>query len=216
MEETLYGLPKKEVRRRRCRLLEVLRTYAQKHYDARCIIPRFIEMNDWLNARGCHLSSPDFSTEEYWSNPLHYNRQHLNKNPITSVVDGVAVRTCPVQPPKPKAAGTKGPINNQSGPDVSDEENSYYKISISWSETRDSQKPCMSKIIQFFEELGLSQIEQECWEIDSVTTEHSLTYKFEGTEDGYTMLKRASMVLLDILNENNNFEIAIHGKKIIL
>lgn len=216
MEETLYGLPKKEVRRRRCHLFEILRTYTRKHYDARCIIPSFIEMNDWLNARGCHLSSPDFCGEEYWEDPTHYNRQHLNKNPITSVVDGIAIRTHRTSPQKPKAVVTKAPENKRVTPDVSEEKNSYYKISISWSETENNQKPCMSKIIQFFEELGLPKIEQESWEVDSTTTEHCLAYKFEGTEDGFTMLKRSSMVILDILNENNNFEIAIHGKKITL
>lgn len=211
----MYGLEKEEIKRRRYLLKEMIHKYARKHYDARIMLPEFKKLTDWLNSQGCKMEVVDYCTEQYWSNPLSYDRQSSNKNPIIGIKDGLLIRERTNNPPKPKKIQQPQPIQEVQTIQKQQEEpqSNYYKISISWTESSDSNKPCLEKVIKFFEELGLDKMEQNSWEAGT-GSEHQISYKFEGNDDGFTMLKRSSMVLLDILNEGNNFNIAIHGRKL--
>lgn len=219
MNETLYGLTKDEIRHRRDLLMETIRNYSIKHYDARIMLPEYKKLTQWLNANGCKLVDQEYCTDKYWSNPLKYDRQNMNKNPIIEVKEGRAIRKFMTNELKkdnkrysvPKESEPKTEIKRQSLQVPHNK--SYYKIIISWTETQDANTPVMDKVLQFFNELGLDQIDRDSGTAGS-GVEHQIAYKFEGTDDGFIMLKRSAMVLLDILNENNNFEIAIYGKKI--
>lgn len=212
MNETLYGLDIDELKHRRFLLLEMIRKYKRKHYDPRIILPEYRKITNWLNKHGCNFTDLDYCHDEYWNNPLKYDRQHLNQNPIIDIQQGLLIRNKQkerkiVQP------SIQEPSKKYIETSKNDSNKSYYKINISWTES-DNKAPNLDKVIKFFNELGLDRIEKDNWEMSSNITEYQISYKFEGTDDGFLMLKRSAMVLLDILNENNNFEIAIHGKKI--
>ncbi len=118
-------------------------------------------------------------------------------------------------PPQSK----KIPIYNvtvplEPGPKQNQPKNSYYKIIISWTERDGISYDLVNRAERFFEELGLEQCH-----IDEVTNghvkEHSIEYKFNGTEEGYKLLKRAAMTMIDIFNDGpEQVQIAIYGKKI--
>jgi hypothetical protein len=88
----------------------------------------------------------------------------------------------------------------------------YYKINISWTERPDVDYNIISKMQQFFDDLGLER--GEISELNTgYTIEKTIEYRFKGTHDGYMMLKRTAMAVLDILHEGEEFKVVVHGKK---
>lgn len=82
--------------------------------------------------------------------------------------------------------------------------NSYYRISISWMNVPGLNFESVNKIKRIFEELGLEQVE---------TGSTSVEYKFKGTYEEYSLLKRAAMATLDALAGTQEFNITIHGRE---
>ena len=67
------------------------------------------------------------------------------------------------------------------------------------------------ELIDQFEDLGLKQSETTSFD-NGIVKEQTIEYVFEGSYDSYLMLRRASLAMLDVLNDSDEFRIVIHGK----
>lgn len=97
-----------------------------------------------------------------------------------------------------------------------DKENAIgiYRINISREVKPEVDLYKIEKLEQMFSEIGLKYIDRE--EIKfPYHTEMVIEYRFKGTYDGYIMLKRCAMALLDILDKEGwEDDIAVYGKKL--
>ncbi len=89
-----------------------------------------------------------------------------------------------------------------------------YRINIAWKVNPEVDLYKIDKLEQMFSEIGLKYINRE--EIKfPYDTEVVIEYRFKGTYEGYIMLKRCAMALLDILDkEGQEYNIAVYGKKL--
>ncbi len=92
--------------------------------------------------------------------------------------------------------------------------NGIYRINIGWKVKPEVDLYKIDKLEQMFSEIGLKYINRE--EIKfPYDTEVVIEYRFKGTYEGYIMLKRCAMALLDILDkEGQEYNIAVYGKKL--
>lgn len=215
------------IRAKRQRLMDRMRVYAKKHYDGSPMLPGYNKLTKALGARS--TSDDPIFTAEYWKNPKNIDRQSKNKNPIIGVdenfdlVWAVAPRTAIKPNPSPIVApytikdnpviiASKGISNNPVNPKFFEPvqtqpqtNKSYYKFIMSWSDASlSADNGFIAKMHEFFQSLGLEQCFEEPGTIE---------YKFKGSEDSYTMLKRVAMTMIDTFNDQN-VEIGIYGNKL--
>lgn len=89
-----------------------------------------------------------------------------------------------------------------------------YRVNIAWKVNPEVDFSKIEKLEQMFSEIGLKYINRE--EIKfPYDTETVIEYRFKGTYEGYIMLKRCAMALLDILDKDGQeYNIAVYGKKL--
>lgn len=205
-------MTKEEIRVARQRVQQLINEYAQRHYDARPLLKDFQRLTEeWNKVGGKIKSLPKICTEDYWENPLHYDRQHLNKNPIIDCKDGKPVwKNGRIVKYKEVQSTPREIIKTvEIAP-----QKSYYSISICWVESQPQEhSDIIDKVKRFFDEMGIERLDDDSWENYQGQTELSLTYMFEGTEDGFKMLKRSVMAMLDIMSDCS-FNIGVIGKKL--
>lgn len=89
-----------------------------------------------------------------------------------------------------------------------------YRINIGWEVKPEVDLYKIEKLEQMFSEIGLKYIDREERKFP-YHTEIVIEYRFKGTYEGYIMLKRCAMALLDILDkEGQEYNIAVYGKKL--
>lgn len=89
-----------------------------------------------------------------------------------------------------------------------------YRINIAWIVKPEVDLYKIEKLEQMFSEIGLKHIDREETKFP-YHTEIVIEYRFKGTYEGYLMLKRCAMALLDILDkEGQEYNIAVYGKKL--
>ena len=188
---------------RRSALKGLIKTYAKKRYDARPILDGFINLTNLLRERG-HTYRPPIPvlTTKYWEEESNRSNQHLNRNPITGVDRNTwkVIRGVPAPPEENLIKGYPFISGNKR---KSLDFCNYYNIMICWD--GDISPDIQDKINQVFSEMGIPQGNSD--------NNGKLIYRFEGTEDGYRMLKRSVSVMIDILS-GCSFNIGVVGKKI--
>lgn len=206
------------IKAKRNRIMEQIRVYHRKHYDARPLVKAYLDTTETLRKVGrcTNPSSDPMFTTRYWDNPDSYNRQSKNKNPIIGVdsnydlVWAKAPRniTKPVQtvqiPPNPqtiKQSRTEPPKYN------------YYKINVSWTGSPDGMSSIVSKVREYFNVLELEFVKETEQEYGG-RDEHTIQYKYNGTKREFDLLIKTSNLMLNNINPNN-LEIAIYGNKYI-
>lgn len=88
-------------------------------------------------------------------------------------------------------------------------------LCIAWSTDLQNNTPVqVSKVLTYFNELGLTNIDEEVGEIEN-RIEHIIKYEFKGTEEAFRMLKTCTQFVLDSFAQTDfdKFNIAIYGKK---
>lgn len=113
---------------------------------------------------------------------------------------------------RPRTATIERPKVQQIASESTTElEKGHYKLNISWTEHPEIDRNIITKLQTFFEDLGLKQIETTSFD-NGIVKEQTIEYVFEGSYDSYLMLRRASLAMLDVLNDSDEFRIVIHGK----
>ena len=88
-------------------------------------------------------------------------------------------------------------------------------LCLAWSTDLQNNTPVqVSKVLTYFNELGLTNIDEEVGEIEN-RIEHIIKYEFKGTEEAFRMLKTCTQFVLDSFAQTDfdKFNIAIYGKK---
>lgn len=88
-------------------------------------------------------------------------------------------------------------------------------LCLAWSASLQNETPeQVTKVMEYFNELGLPIIDESVGEIDS-RMEHVKRYEFNGTEDSFRMLKMCTQFVLDAFAKTDfeKFNIAIYGKR---
>lgn len=88
-------------------------------------------------------------------------------------------------------------------------------LCLAWSTDLQNNTPVqVSKVLNYFNELGLTNIDEEVGEIEN-RIEHIIKYEFKGTEEAFRMLKTCTQFVLDSFAQTDfdKFNIAIYGKK---
>lgn len=90
-----------------------------------------------------------------------------------------------------------------------------FLLCLAWSASLQNETPeQVTKVIDYFRELGLPLIDESVGEIDK-RMEHVLRYEFSGSEESFKMLKTCTQFVLDAFAKTDfeKFNIAIYGKK---
>lgn len=80
-----------------------------------------------------------------------------------------------------------------------------FRLVLAWDEGLGVD--ILHKAEQYFEQLGIEQVKKE-----SSDHEHEIEYKFEGTVEGFNILKKSAIVALDLIS-GCDFRIAIYGNR---
>lgn len=189
----------------------VINNYSEAKKDAKILIKPLHELIKELNNRGIHVNlKSKIYFEDYWKGKNISNEVN-NQNPIKRVDEYYnVIRLKPNSTVDKRRAKIIKDTHTQNHPAFKQitHETSRYQLKVAWT----GEFGYKEKILEFFDELGL-----DAPQISSYNTghgeEHLLLYIFEGSADGFKMLKRSVNVMLNIFCEDS-FEIGISGQKI--
>lgn len=189
-------MTKKEIAAKRDKFLITIREFEKQKYDARPLLPEFYKLTEQFKQAGGRPAPLSRGlTMEYWDDPETRCNDYLNQWPIVFVGDGTYRREYRKQP-------TCTPVfveikkKEEPNPNVSN----YYRINITWDDDLDD-----TNIKHFFGDLCLKQEQQ----VDS----HKLSYIYEGNDESFKILKRATLSLINILYPSLK-DVAVYGKQI--
>ena len=206
-----------ELERRRQNIKNAARTCAINKYDGSCLVEPYAKCCEILWKIGGRPVTPDYCTAEYWQDPERSSNDGQCKNRVLQVTDDfLIIRERPVHtgksPMRPRTTTIERPKVQQIASESTTElEKGHYKLNISWTEHPEIDRNIITKLQTFFEDLGLKQIETTSFD-NGIVKEQTIEYVFEGSYDSYLMLRRASLAMLDVLNDSDEFRIVIHGK----
>jgi hypothetical protein len=220
---------RKELDRKRGLMREALQRCYIKQYDGRPLLKPYADICVELYKIGGRPETPEYCNPDNWKDPERWSKQSENKTPVRGTDDDFNIirerQNTSMQPrkkviaprlkeeSKAKQVPKSAPVPTEDAqPSSVQSEIGYYKINISWTERPDLDHKIITKMQQFFDDLGLER--GEVSELDTgYVIEKTIEYQFKGTHDGYMMLKRTAMAVLDILHEGDEFKVVVHGKK---
>lgn len=218
MFEHLQELGYNEIKHRRDLIAEQIRTYKDKKYNANPLIKGFLELEkllNKLNPKRLGHALPNYYTEQYWQNPLHYSNESNNRNPVLGVSkDGYCLRKSPtsIKPASKITIKEQSPKKSKPVSQPNAPKRYYYKINIVWSNLYDDQQEIIEKLKRLFEKLDLKFF-KEYESKYGKKIEYSLSYSYEGTDSEYKIIMKALKCTLSLLDDRTN--INIQGTKII-
>lgn len=180
-----------------------LKTYADKHYDARPILKLYDELCDVIGDR----SNLDYTTHKYWDSTFNRDRQEYNQHPIIgykgSPENGYQYIYKDEDPKgiRPHNENKKIENNKPTETHKSDVINvaiNDYIISVCGNIEK------YPKIREALGDLGLKYTEDN---------PNKLSCRISDTEEGYNRLKRSLVIILDLIS-SQSFEIGIMGHKV--
>lgn len=193
-------MSKQELEKRRYRLRLLIRKFAKQKFDARPLVEEYYRLTELYKQMGGNPGEyTDSLNKDYWKDPKTYANEPNNKLKIVSIVDGVVTRSrTAASKAAPKVVRTEQPvpIEEHTNPISIN----YYRINIVWEGIIDS-----TVIEQFFKEM--------CIPLDKKMDEHSLSYIYKGTAEGFKILKRAVNTMGCIMFPDNSF--TVYGKEIM-
>lgn len=175
------------------------------------------EIINELNERGIKVSNNNvLFSESYWQGENIKNEVN-NKNPLIGVDEYYNIlRKCPNISIDRRRHDIKNQVDNVLKSEVqktqqeqSIPKNTKFQLRIGWTGFFKD----VDKILKFFQELGFNEPESQTYEYSEGQEQHLLLYIFEGSTEGFNMLKRSVDAMLNIFC-GENFEIGISGKKI--
>lgn len=189
-------MTKKEIQRKRTKILLLIRKFEKSKYDARKLIPEFYRLTEeFIKAGGNPPPYAGGLSKEYWEVPEHYCNECYNEWPITEVANGEYKREYIRKNMAPLAE----PIKVEPIPQTKPIESNYYRINITWDSNINYHI-----IEQFFSEL--------CINADRKLDDHSMSYIYFGGDEGFKILKRSLMVMCGLIYPDSN--VAVYGKQI--
>ena len=215
MKTTIKDIPTHLLKTQLKAIKMVIGDYADARWDASKAAVAFQEIVDELRLRGDYkgiIRNPIYSVD-YWQGE-NIKNENLNKNPITRIDEYYnVIRSRPnksIDERRQKMIklideAIRKPIIN---PTPNSPEGSKFQLRVAW--TGDFKDE--SKILQFFEEMDLGTPTIETYNTGE-RVNHLLLYIFEGSSEGFKILKRSVNVMLNIFC-GEDFEIGISGKKL--
>lgn len=178
-----------ELKRRRLRLRDKIKTYDSKGKDASQLVHEYYELIEELKKYGInHEIKAQYLQKSYWENKFENASQSTQKNKSNIIKKEEQI----IKP-------------NQDS----------FTLCLAWTDITDKSTPeQIKKVMNYFEELCLPILDEDINNIDN-RVEHVLRYEFKGSEESFRLLKICTQFILDSFaqSEFEKFNIAIYGKK---
>lgn len=189
----------KKLKHERAKLQLKIKDWHDKGKNAKELVYRFHEIQDELQKLGYNVGfRADYFKKEYWDNFVETPKPEKVKK----------------EKPKPKPTKTVQTVLPEPEEQIKPLQDSFI-LCLAWSASLQNETPeQVTKVMEYFSELGLPIIDESVGEIDS-RMEHVKRYEFNGTEDSFRMLKMCTQFVLDAFAKTDfeKFNIAIYGKR---
>lgn len=176
------------LKRKRANLRTKIRELYNKGENVKDLVYKYHDLLDELNKLGIKTEiKNEYLYKEYWIN--HSTPQKKNIKSIQTIL--------------PEPEESIKPLQDS------------FILCLAWSASLQNETPeQVTKVMEYFSELGLPIIDESVGEIDS-RMEHVKRYEFNGTEDSFRMLKMCTQFVLDAFAKTDfeKFNIAIYGKR---
>ena len=90
--------------------------------------------------------------------------------------------------------------------------NQTYKLKFVYNNKTDSN--LINTISNYFDNLGLTQEKEIDFEDTNSKTIYIKKYMYNGSDEGFNIIKKSSQAILDIINTNNDADLEVFGKKL--
>ena len=215
MKITIKDIPTHLLKQQLEMIKIILDDYKDAKKDASKVVIAALNIITELNKRGCNVKSDSILyCTTYWQGENIINEPD-NKNPIVGFDEYYNIlRKNPNHSIDKrrwdmiKRIDEEVKLRNAYAKEPEVKEDAKYQLKVAWT----GEFKHEDQIREFFEELEMGKPEIETYNTGQ-GEEHLLLYIFQGSQDGFKILKRAVGAMLNIFC-NENFEIGISGKKI--
>ena len=216
MKVTIKNIPTYILRSQLEMIKIILNDYNSTCKNASIAAVAGTEIINELNERGIKISNKNvLFYESYWQGENIKNETN-NKNPLVGVDEYYNIlRKHPNIHIDRRRQDIKNQVDvilnsqNESQKTQPTPKNAKFQLRIGWTGFFKD----VDKVLKFFQELGFNEPESQTYEYAEGQEQHLLLYIFEGSTEGFNMLKRSVDAMLNIFC-GENFEIGISGKKI--